>query len=106
MKRDDKPRNRHYQLVITALLVGWLLPGVASVNTDQHFATLPVITDSPLVAELDRGMTVERKKLIKQKSCVEGGPCDRSRPLKKASRNNTREMLKLALTLGLGGAKR
>ncbi len=105
MKRDDKTRNRHYQLLITALLVCWLLPGAANVNTDQHLATLQADTHTLLVSDLDSGVDVDRTKLNKHKSCVAGGPCDRSRPLKKASRSNKRDMLMLALAFGIG-AKR
>jgi hypothetical protein len=105
MKRKEKSPNRHYQLLITALLVGWLLPGVASVDTEQHSATLPIITDSSLVKELDSGLAVERKTIKKHKSCVEGGPCDRSRTLKKASKSNKRGMLVLALALGVGSER-
>jgi hypothetical protein len=105
MKRIDKPRNRHYQLLVTALLVGWLLPGVASVSSEQHSATLPIIADSPLVTELDSDLAVERKTVKTHKSCVEGGPCDRSRPLKKASKSNKRGMLILALALGVGSER-
>ncbi len=101
MKRDDKTRNRHYQLLITALLVCWLLPGAANVNTDQHLATLQADTHTAIDGDVD----VDRTKLNKHKSCVAGGPCDRSRPLKKASRSNKRDMLMLALALGIG-AKR
>jgi hypothetical protein len=86
-------------------LVGWLLPGVASVDTEQHSATLPIISDSPQTAELDSGWTKERNRLNKHKSCVEGGPCDRSRPLKKASQSNKRGMIVLALALGVGSER-